>query len=459
MTPRALLEAPPATSLASLCDPATLAACAGEPRGLKLITAAARALAQAGMPGGRAACAFFVPGRIEVLGKHTDYAGGRSLLAATDRGFAVVATEAAGDDVVFTDARARASAAFRMDPGLEPVPGWATYPMTVARRVARNFAGPLRAAHVAFVSNLPQAEGLSSSSALLTASFLALAAVNRLADDDAFRCRIDTTETLASYLACIENGASFGDLEGDAGVGTHGGAQDHTAILCARPGAVSRYRFLPLRFDGAVAMPARHLFAVACSGARAEKAGAARPRYNRASGLARIAAEVWREATGRADATLGAALASDPGAAGRLRALVAGTRHPEASARELQARVEHFVAESEEIVPAAAAALAAADFAAFGTLVDRSQALAASHLSNQLPETEYLARSARELGAAAASSFGAGFGGSVWALVREEGHTHFLRDWRARYTARFPERVNACDFFSTGAAGAATRVA
>ena len=29
--------------------------------------------------------AYVVPGRIEVLGKHTDYAGGRSLLAAVER--------------------------------------------------------------------------------------------------------------------------------------------------------------------------------------------------------------------------------------------------------------------------------------------------------------------------------------------------------------------------------------
>ena len=34
---------------------------------------------------------WFVPGRIEVLGKHTDYAGGRSLLCAVERGFCVTA--------------------------------------------------------------------------------------------------------------------------------------------------------------------------------------------------------------------------------------------------------------------------------------------------------------------------------------------------------------------------------
>ena len=32
---------------------------------------------------------WWVPGRVEVFGKHTDYAGGRSLLCAIERGFHV----------------------------------------------------------------------------------------------------------------------------------------------------------------------------------------------------------------------------------------------------------------------------------------------------------------------------------------------------------------------------------
>ncbi|MGW8256989.1 MAG: galactokinase family protein, partial [Thermoguttaceae bacterium] len=31
--------------------------------------------------------AFFVPGRIEFLGKHTDYAGGHTMVTAAERGF------------------------------------------------------------------------------------------------------------------------------------------------------------------------------------------------------------------------------------------------------------------------------------------------------------------------------------------------------------------------------------
>src|SRR4026208_1975112 len=37
----------------------------------------------------RARWALWVPGRIEILGKHTDYAGGRSLVCALERGFCV----------------------------------------------------------------------------------------------------------------------------------------------------------------------------------------------------------------------------------------------------------------------------------------------------------------------------------------------------------------------------------
>ena len=52
---------------------------------------------------------WFVPGRIEVFGKHTDYAGGRSLLAAVPRGFAVVAGSREDQLVRVIDARATAA--------------------------------------------------------------------------------------------------------------------------------------------------------------------------------------------------------------------------------------------------------------------------------------------------------------------------------------------------------------
>jgi galactokinase len=57
------------------------------------------------------------------------------------------------------------------------------------------------------------------------------------------------------------------------------------------------------------------------------------------------------------------------------------------------------------------------DADALGALALASQESAARDLGNQVDETLALARVARASGAFAASSFGAGFGGSVWALV------------------------------------------
>ena len=58
--------------------------------------------------------AFFVPGRIEVLGKHTDYAGGRSLLCAAERGFCVAASVREDARVSMVDARSRSRVDFTM---------------------------------------------------------------------------------------------------------------------------------------------------------------------------------------------------------------------------------------------------------------------------------------------------------------------------------------------------------
>ena len=111
--------------------------------------------------------------------------------------------------------------------------------------------------------------------------------------------------------------------------------------------------------------------------------------------------------------------------------------------------MEHFLEESGVIGPSASDALARRDLAAFGALVDRSQVNAERLLGNQVPETIHLARSACELGAAAASAFGAGFGGSVWALARRTDADRFAREWRDVYGATFPQRRAQADVFVT----------
>ncbi len=133
--------------------------------------------------------AWFVPGRIEVVGKHTDYGGGRSLVCAVDRGLAVVARPRDDDRLVIEDVERAWMAELRASDA-EPPLRWSLYPLTVLRRLTRNFAEPLRGADIVFASDLPSAAGMSSSSALMIAVLLVMARVNRLTEHPRWRGNI-----------------------------------------------------------------------------------------------------------------------------------------------------------------------------------------------------------------------------------------------------------------------------
>ncbi len=411
---------------------------------------AAGALLADGVAGDAEATAIYVPGRIEVLGKHTDYCGGESLIAAAERGLCFVAVPRPGRIVRALAVDLADRCEFPLETELKATVGhWANYPMTVARRVASNFPGPLSGAAIAYTGDLPPAAGMSSSSAVLVGTFMALSAVNALPERREYRREIDGGETLAGYLGTVENGRSFGSLAGETGVGTFGGSEDHTAILNARAGALSRYAYDPIRLRETIPLPAGYTFAIAVSGVVAAKTGPALARYNRLSGRAAAAVERWNAATGRNDRNLAAVLAGGADAAERLRALLAGGGDDAFGTDELLDRVEHFAAENGRIIPAACEALLRGDVAAFGQQVDRSQQLAETLLGNQVPQTIFLARSARALGAPAASAFGAGFGGAVWALVPAVEATDFLRRWQRHYAEAFGREAERADFFAT----------
>jgi galactokinase len=380
---------------------------------------------------------YWVPGRIEFLGKHTDYAGGRSLVCAIERGVTLHATARTDSRIHITNAATGAETAFEISPRLSlPARHWIAYFKTVVRRLARDFPTCRRGVDVSFISTLPQDAGLSSSSTLVVACYLAIADANDLphrADDD-----------LAGYLGAIESGAAYGEFAADKGVGTAGGSEDHVAIIASRPGELGQYSFCPVIHERQVPLPSDLVFVVAVSGVAARKTGAARGPYNRTSRQASELVKRWRRATGQQTSSLAALLRSSDNAPNEMLALVADEP-------ALRNRLEQFLVESQGIVPAAGDALLQGDWEGLGILVDRSQDLAERCLGNQVPETSFLAGSARELGAVAASAFGAGFGGSVWALIPEATVEDFRHRWAAAYRTAFPQHALNAQFFITHA--------
>jgi galactokinase len=396
--------------------------------------------------GGAPTWGWFVPGRIEIFGKHTDYAGGRSLLSAVPRGFAVAAGPQDDGLVRVVDARWHDSVA--IDPAAEASTpaGWTSYVAVVARRLRRDFPGARWGTDIALASDLPRAAGLSSSSALVVGLAAALVRRAGIEARPEWRTALGSPLDLAGYLGAVENGLAFKAFAGAAGVGTHGGSEDHTAILLCRANEVSAYSYLPVRHRGDAPMPFAWRFVVAHSGIAADKAGAARERYNRASLSAQALLMVWRNEEGGAHPSLAALLDGTSGAARALANLIRSRpRHGAFEAAELERRLAHFVAEDRR-VPAALEAFTRADARALGELARASQADADSLLGNQIPETRELARLALEEGALAASSFGGGFGGSVWALAEADEAASFAARWTAAYARRFPA-IGAVEWF------------
>ncbi len=387
---------------------------------------------------------WFVPGRLEVFGKHTDYAGGHVLAGAVPRGFAVVAGPRDDRRVRVVDVANKVQLELGIDDGGPARSGWASYIQVTMRRLAANFPGAPLGLDLAFSSDLPRAAGVSSSSAIVVGTTTAFVTRGGLRAREEWARALVTPEDLATYCGCIESGHHFGDLAGNAGVGTHGGSEDHTAILMSRAGHLGHYRFVPTTRVGVMPCPPGWTFVVGVSGVHADKAGAVRDRYNRAAFAAGALLELWNGGAASPAPSLSVALET-PGAEAELRQLVtAASAHP-IGAPALLRRLDHFLAE-DQIVREAAAACARGDAAAIGALAQASQRHAEAWLGNQVPETATLAALARDCGAHGATSFGAGFGGSVWALVDHADVAAFARDWIGAYTARHPGMPNVAWF-------------
>jgi galactokinase len=194
-------------------------------------------------------------------------------------------------------------------------------------------------------------------------------------------------------------------------------------------------------------MPDEYVFCVASSGIAAQKTGNAMRKYNRASTLCKCVLQTYNDATAGSRPSLADALSNGTGE--QIRQVLTASRAKQYSAAELLNRFEHFYLESEEIIPAARKALAAGNVALFGTHVQRSQRIAEMLLGNQVSETIFLATKARILGAPAASAFGAGFGGSVWAMIETRKAPAFTEKWSQDYAKNFPQAAKHAEFIIT----------
>jgi galactokinase len=312
------------------------------------------------------------PGRVNLIGEHTDYNDGLCLPFAIERGVTVHGEATGGGDIEAEAVEYGETDVFpAADPPREGADSWRAFVRgAVAELRARGVDVP--GARLRIEADLPDGVGLSSSAALESALCLALLALAGAPEGD----RVE----LAKLCSRIEHDW----------VGAETGLLDQLASLFGREGAAVRLDVRTLELDPVPLELGGFRLATIDSGSVHTHAGSG---YNARRAECREAME-----------QLGLSSLRDAG--------------PDDVARlpePLNRRVRHVVTENAR-VDATVAALRLGDLDEVGRLLDASHASLRDDYEASVPEVEATVDRVRAGGAVGARMVGGGFGGSVLAL-------------------------------------------
>ena len=119
------------------------------------------------------------PGRVNLIGEHTDYNAGFVFPSAIDRWVVVAARSRVDSRVRIYSAMHEEVAEFRVDDVLEAQGDWADYPKGVVREFQK-LGHSLCGFDAAIVGNVPMGAGLSSSAAVEMAVGKGIVVLNRI---------------------------------------------------------------------------------------------------------------------------------------------------------------------------------------------------------------------------------------------------------------------------------------
>lgn len=338
----------------------------------------------------------YAPGRVELLGNHTDYNEGYVLSAAVDRGVTITGTALGGDCIELTSEAVAEPYSINLAAGLQPstTVEWANYPMGVFD-VFRKEGLPVAGFQASISSNLPLGAGLSSSAALEVSTGKLL--------EKLFGFTLDPLQ-LAKLCRRAENefvGVNCGLLDQ---VSSIFGKEGHAIFLDCRKEVVETTPF-----------PAGVALLITQCGVPHRLSGG---EYNERRAQCFDAAE-----------RLGVAALRD-----------ASSEQLEAAKETLPRlsylRAKHIVGENERVL-AGVELLKSGDAKGFGALMFASHESSRLNFENSTPELDVLVEIAATLpGVYGARLTGGGFGGATVTLLERERAAEIAEALAARYQER-----------------------
>jgi galactokinase len=381
------------------------------------------------------------PGRVNLIGEHTDHTDGLALPMAIEQGVVVRGEVDAGPQariVLSSTSEDGPAVDVAADGSSMPVEGWGRYVAAVAAALHRS-GRPAVGLRGTVSSDLQAGIGLSSSAALEVAVAVALLRAAAVADlpEGGSHPSADPMAVEALARACQH-------AEHQA-VGVPSGVLDQAASLLGRSGSAVLLDCADLSWTRA-ALPPDTVVVVIDSGVRRELS---------TSGYGQRTREL-----GASLHVLGSRRPADVDPA-ELDDLLAGLQ---AEGDDVPARrLRHVVTENAR-VRATVEAFAADDRSAIGRLFGASHASLRDDFEVTVPQTDALAELLEDEGAIGARMTGGGFGGAVIGLAGRRDAEGLATRVADRYRARFPDlepvvlisspadgaAVDAPDVISTG---------
>lgn len=370
--------------------------------------------------GHRPTCQSSAPGRVELLGNHTDYNGGYVLSVALELGVCVCAAPLAGEDrVELWSEEYGEKVSFDLD-SISRIEGcWSNYPRGVVLELLR--AGvPVRGTRMSVSATLPAGAGVSSSAALELATAEALHELYGGRPED----------RMEEAKLCQRAEASF--------VGMPCGLLDQFSSAFGKPGCFLFLDCDTLEHEQVEGPGPEPQIVVADSGV---KHALVDGKYASLRASCQRAARRLGELLGRPVRFLRDV--SPPELAGLARQL----------APEDRPRAEHVVNENQRVLEGIRA-IRTGDYAGFGARMFASHASSRDLFGNSTAELDFLVAAAAEMpGCLGAKLTGGGFGGSTVNLVEEGCEEEFRRTLAAAYRSRIGRELRT---FVSGIGGGAT---
>ncbi len=351
---------------------------------------------------------YFSPGRINLIGEHTDYNGGFVLPGAVDKGMLIEIKPNGTDKVRAYSIDLKDYAEFGLNEADAPSAGWAKYIFGVVRELAKR-GGEVKGFDTVFTGDVPLGAGMSSSAALESAYAFAL--------NDIYGLNIDKKELV-----------KVGQMTEHNYVGVKCGIMDQFASLFGKEGHLIKLDCSTMEYEYVPFNPKGYKVVLLDSVVKHALVGS--PYNDRRLSCERVAAELNKKYPAVefvCQATMD-----------QLQAV------KDVVSEEDYKRAEYAVGEAERL-RTACDAMSKGDFETVGKMMYGTHWGMSKLYDVSCEELDFLATIAEEAGVTGSRIMGGGFGGCTINIVKEELYDAFIAKAKKEFASKYGHEPKVYD--------------